>query len=80
MNAFYATIDTILWGRKTYDWVLSYYKKKGKKRWDVRHEAHQLRVLKEAAKTGGTERRIRVGAVEVILREVSVPRRENTFG
>jgi dihydrofolate reductase len=31
MNAFYATIDTILWGRKTYDWVLSYYKKKGKK-------------------------------------------------
>jgi len=31
MSAFYATIDTILWGRKTYDWVLSYYKKKGKK-------------------------------------------------
>jgi dihydrofolate reductase len=31
MNAFYSTIDTILWGRKTYDWVLAYYKKKGKK-------------------------------------------------
>jgi len=31
MNAFYATIDTILWGRKTCDWVLSYYEKKGKK-------------------------------------------------
>jgi dihydrofolate reductase len=31
MGAFYATIDTILWGRRTYDWVLSYYKKKGKK-------------------------------------------------
>lgn len=31
MNAFYQTIDTILWGRKTYEWVLSYYKKKGKK-------------------------------------------------
>lgn len=31
MRAFYPTIDTILWGRKTYDWLLSYYKKKGKK-------------------------------------------------
>jgi dihydrofolate reductase len=31
MNAFYPTIDTILWGRKTYDWVLAYYKKKHKK-------------------------------------------------
>jgi dihydrofolate reductase len=31
MNAFYGSIDTILWGRKTYDWLLSYYKKKGKK-------------------------------------------------
>jgi dihydrofolate reductase len=31
MGAFYPTIDTILWGRKTYDWLLSYYKKKGKK-------------------------------------------------
>jgi dihydrofolate reductase len=29
MRAFYRTIDTILWGRKTYDWVLNYYKKKG---------------------------------------------------
>jgi dihydrofolate reductase len=32
MRAFYPTIDTILWGRKTYDWLLDYYKKKGKKR------------------------------------------------
>lgn len=31
MNEFYPTIDTILWGRKTYDWVLAYYKKKDKK-------------------------------------------------
>jgi dihydrofolate reductase len=31
MRAFYSTIDTILWGRRTYDWVLNYYKKKGKK-------------------------------------------------
>lgn len=31
MRAFYSTIDTILWGRKTYDWVLDYYRKKGKK-------------------------------------------------
>jgi dihydrofolate reductase len=30
MGAFYPTIDTILWGRKTYDWLLAYYKKKGK--------------------------------------------------
>ena len=29
MRAFYRTIDTILWGRKTYDWVLRYYKEKG---------------------------------------------------
>jgi dihydrofolate reductase len=29
MRAFYRTIDTILWGRKTYDWVLHYYKEKG---------------------------------------------------
>src|SRR5437867_9416340 len=31
MRAFYPMIDTILWGRKTYDWLLNYYKKKGKK-------------------------------------------------
>src|SRR5262249_32494830 len=30
MKAFYPTIDTILWGRKTYDWLTTYYKKKGK--------------------------------------------------
>ena len=24
MNALYPTIDTILWGRKTYDWGLAY--------------------------------------------------------
>ena len=29
MKAFYPTIDTILWGRKTYDWVLNYYKARG---------------------------------------------------
>ena len=31
MKEFYLTIDTILWGRKTYDWVLAYHKKKGNK-------------------------------------------------
>jgi dihydrofolate reductase len=31
MTSFYRTIDTIVWGRKTYDWVLSYHKKKGQK-------------------------------------------------
>jgi dihydrofolate reductase len=30
MSKFYPTIDTILWGRKTYDWLLNYYKEKGK--------------------------------------------------
>ena len=30
MKAFYATIDTILWGRKTYDWLLNYHKKENK--------------------------------------------------
>ena len=31
MTAFYRTIDTILWGRKTYDWALDYDKKHGSK-------------------------------------------------
>jgi dihydrofolate reductase len=31
MGAFYKTIDTILWGRKTYDWALDYKKKTGMK-------------------------------------------------
>ncbi len=30
MREFYPTIDTILWGRKTYDWLLTYYKRRGK--------------------------------------------------
>jgi dihydrofolate reductase len=30
MREFYPTIDTILWGRKTYDWLLDYYRKRGK--------------------------------------------------
>jgi dihydrofolate reductase len=30
MRAFYRTIDTILIGRKTYDWAMDYYKKIGK--------------------------------------------------
>ena len=29
MREFYSTIDTILWGRKTYDWLLNYYKRRG---------------------------------------------------
>jgi dihydrofolate reductase len=31
MRAFYPTIDTILWGRKTYDWALDYQPKHMKK-------------------------------------------------
>ena len=31
IRAFYRSIDTILWGRKTYDWVLAYWAKAGKK-------------------------------------------------
>jgi dihydrofolate reductase len=27
MTQFYSSIDTILWGRKTYDWVLAYHRK-----------------------------------------------------
>jgi dihydrofolate reductase len=30
MKEFYPTIDTILWGRKTYDWLLNYYMHRGK--------------------------------------------------
>jgi dihydrofolate reductase len=29
MSEFYPTIDTILWGRKTYDWALDYHRKAG---------------------------------------------------
>lgn len=29
MGEFYPTIDTILWGRKTYDWALDYQKRTG---------------------------------------------------
>lgn len=31
MSAFYRSIDTILLGRKTYDWGLAYFRKKGRK-------------------------------------------------
>jgi len=31
MGAFYRTIDTILLGRKTYDWAMAYFRKIGKK-------------------------------------------------
>jgi dihydrofolate reductase len=31
MAEFYAKIDTVLCGRKTYDWVRAYYRKKGRK-------------------------------------------------
>ncbi|MBV8864168.1 MAG: dihydrofolate reductase [Acidobacteriaceae bacterium] len=31
MQKFYVSIDTILWGRKTYDWALDYHEKKGAK-------------------------------------------------
>jgi dihydrofolate reductase len=31
MGAFYPTIDTILWGRKTYDWALDYHNRSGGK-------------------------------------------------
>jgi dihydrofolate reductase len=30
MQEFYATIDTILWGRKTYDWAVNYFARRGK--------------------------------------------------
>ncbi len=30
MQEFYSTIDTILWGRKTYDWAVNYFGKRGK--------------------------------------------------
>src|SRR4051812_49983680 len=30
MKEFYPSIDTILWGRKTYDWLLNYYGKRRK--------------------------------------------------
>ena len=30
MRALYRSVDTILFGRKTYDWAVNYYKKRGK--------------------------------------------------
>src|ERR1043166_8727960 len=32
MRAVYRSIDTILWGRKTYDWAIAYFRKKGRTR------------------------------------------------
>ena len=32
MRTFYATIDTILWGRRTYDWLLNYHRERGKRK------------------------------------------------
>jgi len=29
MTRFYASVDTILWGRKTYDWLLAYHRMRG---------------------------------------------------
>ncbi|SRR5579884_251560 len=31
IREFYSSIDTILWGRKTYDWALAYHRKLGSK-------------------------------------------------
>jgi dihydrofolate reductase len=31
IRSFYPTIDTILWGRKTYNWALDYHKERGRK-------------------------------------------------
>ena len=31
MRAFYSSIDTVLWGRKTYDWAVEYFRKQGAK-------------------------------------------------
>jgi dihydrofolate reductase len=31
MREFYGSIDTIVYGRKTYDWAMAYWRKKGKK-------------------------------------------------
>jgi len=30
IKAFYRRIDTILWGRNTYDWLIAYHRKRGK--------------------------------------------------
>jgi dihydrofolate reductase len=65
MTSFYRTIDTILWGRKTYDWVLSYHKKKGQKEGMFDRKVSNY-VFSKAAETGSTRGRIRVGAGESI--------------
>jgi dihydrofolate reductase len=57
MREFYRTIDTILWGRRTYDWLLNYNKKRGL-------EACQLRVLANASETSGTRCGVRDRAGE----------------
>jgi len=65
MISFYRTIDTILWGRKTYDWVLSYHKKKGQKEGMFDRKVSNY-VFSKAAETGSTRGRIRVEAGESI--------------
>jgi len=64
MREFYPTIDTILWGRKTYDWLLSYYKKRGKTKGLFDTKTRQLRVLAEAPKTSGAGGGVRFRAGE----------------
>lgn len=52
MRDFYRTIDTILLGRKTYDWAVNYYKKIGQKpHFDkkVRHLVFSRKPRKKAA-------------------------------
>src|SRR5437763_1679142 len=49
MREFYPTIDTILWGRKTYDWVLNYYKKK------VRRQVCSTRSSRTTCSRGNVE-------------------------
>ncbi len=70
MREFYPTIDTILWGRKTYDWLLNYSRKMGKTKGLFDTKVRELRVLAEAAETSGAWRDLRTEPVKAFARRL----------
>ena len=66
IGKFYPRIDTILWGRNTYDWLLDYYRKQGKKSGLFDTKLRQLRVHAQARNAGAAGRRIRLGTDQTV--------------
>ena len=73
-------IDTILWGRKTYDWGLAYHKKAGMKGGMFDTKLANYVFSRKPPETPDAWSGICVGAGEGVCAAVCVPRRENTSG